>query len=263
MRRTGRGRLRRGVLGFVIVLGIGALVGSAALPRAAAAQSGEEGNVCVQDLSENTHCTASEILASDLVLVNVVESCPAGDPTTATVVLDLVVAGGAATRYDVALFLALGGGSALSGNLCFHDFLEPPLQTNPVYGDSNGNAVPDLRNGPWDDLEPFVTPEDRCGDLPGGTEAIKSLASPSVPLVIDCVDANQDGTVDVDVCVGWRNGTQGSCRNLNDAIAEASNRCSCTRLEIAGLPEPSSTAALGAGAIAVLLCAVHRRRRIH
>ena len=44
----------------------------------------------------------------------------------------LVSADGSPDRYDIGLYLALDGGSALSGDSCFHDFLEPPLTAAPT-----------------------------------------------------------------------------------------------------------------------------------
>lgn len=153
-------------------------------------------------------------------------------------------------RYDLGIFLSLDGGSALSGALCYHDYLPPPISTSPTYGDSYPNAVPDIRNGPWVDLEPFAQPEDTCGDLQGGTEVIKSLKSVGSPLQISCTDTDQDGTVDVSVCASWDNGSQQhDCRAVSDAIAENNARCGCARVEV--LPEPGAALALACGAALV------------
>jgi len=224
-----------------------------------AAQTGEQGTVCVRDDAPGTTCQASDVEVTALTLVEVVEPCSPGEPGTARVILDVVMTA-ATDRYDVSAYLALGGGSALVDSECYHDYLAPPLTTEPSYGDANANAVPDLRNGPWANLEPFDFIDD-CGDLPGGTEAILTLASESVPLQIACVDSNDDGNVDVDVCVAWRNGTNDHCTGLSTAVANNGSHCNCSRLEVTGLPEPRQSLAFGAGAVLVAGLARRRRRR--
>jgi hypothetical protein len=219
-----------------------ALGGLAAAP--ASAQSGEQGSVCVHDYTPGLICDSPDVTIEALVLSNVVEDC--GVDATAQVVLDVVLTSAVTSRYDLGIFLSLDGGSALSGGLCYHDYLPPPISTSPTYGDFYPNGVPDIRNGPWADLEPFAQPEDTCGDLPGGTEVIKSLKSVSTPLQIPCTDTDQDGTVDVSVCAGWDNGSQQhDCSAVSDAIAENNMRCGCARVEV--LPEPGAALALLCG----------------
>jgi len=222
-----------------------------------AAQTGEQGSVCVNDDAPGADCQASDVEVTAVNLVEVVEPCSSGDPGIAQVILDVVMTA-ATDRYDVSTYVALGGGSALMDSACYHDYLAPPLTTDPIYGDANANAVPDLRNGPWANLEPFDFVDD-CGDLPGGTEAIRTLASESVPLEIACVDSNDDGNVDIEVCVAWRNGTNDHCTGLSTAVATNGAHCGCSRLEVTGLPEPRQTLAFGAGAI--LVAGLARRRR--
>lgn len=150
-----------------------------------------------------------------------------------------------------------GSGGSDGGGHCWHDYLEPPSSTTPVYGDHDGNTVPDLRNGPWPNLEPFV-PGDDCGDIEGGTELIASLATETIPLDIACVDEDEDGTVDVSVCAGWRSGNQGVCNGLSDAAPGSNERCHGTRPDVIGLPEPGAAWALALGA--ALLGLLRRRR---
>lgn len=227
-----------------------------AAPAPAAAQSGEQGSVCVHDYTPGLFCDSPDVVIEALVPSNVVEDC--GVDATAEVVLDVVVASPGASRYDLGIFLSLDGGSALSGALCYHDYLEPPISTSPTYGDSYPNGVPDIRNGPWADLEPGP-PEDTCGELAGGTEVIKSLKAPSVGLTIACVDTNLDGTVDVSVCASWDNGSQmHSCQAVSDAIAENNTRCACARVEV--LPEPGVPLGLACGAASLLALAGRIRR---
>jgi len=232
------------------------LLAAIAVPMRAAAQSGEQGSVCVRDYTAGLSCTSSDVDIEALVLSSVVDDC--GVDATAQVVLDVVLTSHVTSRYDLGIFLSLDGGSALSGSFCYHDYLAPPLSTSPTYGDSYPNDVPDIRNGPWADLEPFAQPEDTCGDLTGGTEVIKSLKSVSTPLQIPCTDTDQDGTVDVSVCASWENGSQQqSCRAVSDAIGENNTRCGCARVEV--LPEPGAALALACGAAVIALAGRTRR----
>ena len=118
-----------------------------------------------------------------------------------------------AARYDAGLFLALDGGSALSGGNCLHDYLEPPLATSPIYGDFDANGRPDLLGGPWWNGEPFAAPEDTCGDVQGNTDSVKILS-----FRVACVDSTLDGIVDVSTCASWSSGTSSRCDRLADAF---------------------------------------------
>jgi hypothetical protein len=117
-------------------------------------------------------------------------------------------------------------------------------------------------NGPYANLEPFV-PDDACGDMQSGTSVTKTLAAPAIPLRISCADTNQDGFVDISVCVSWRagaTGPQSTCTNLGDALPTSSQRCSCTRLEL--VPEPGVALSLACGgALLAALAAAPRRAR--
>jgi hypothetical protein len=231
------------------------LVVATLAPFSAVAQSGEQGSVCVQDFAPGISCDGTDVLVEDVVLTSIVDGC--GVDGTAQVVLDVVLSA-AATRYDLGVNLALDGNSALSGTQCYHDYLDPPLSTAPTYGDDYADAIPDIRNGPWYNAEPFDT-NDFCGDIAADTEVIKSLKTPSVPLTIDCDDTNQDGTVDVSACTTWRVGTTGgqaTCNALSEAVPSTSARCSCNRVEV--LPEPGAALALACGA--VLLAALRAGR---
>lgn len=233
---------------WLVWFGTGLLAPVVLAPAPAAAQ-------CVRDFSMAT-CDGTDVAIDELAVVSVVEPCTSY-LDDAQVILDAVVHNtSGANRQDIGIFVAKDGGSALTGGFCHHDYLGEPLTISPVYGDSNGNGVPDIRNGPWVDHEPDAMPHDFCGDTSTGTEAIKTLQSEAVPLQIACVDTNGDGHVDVDVCVSWSGGLSNTCRNLSDANPPGSGRCSCGRVEV--LPEPGTALALVSGA--ALLALVGRIR---
>jgi hypothetical protein len=224
-------------------------------PAPAAAQSGEQGAVCVHDFAPGISCDGTDVLVEDVVLSSVTQLC--GVSGQAQVVLDVVLSAGAASRYDIGTIVALDGNSALSGGQCYHDYLAAPLSNSPTYGDDYPDSIPDIRNGPWYNGEPFDT-NDFCGDISANTQTIQSLRTASLPLTIDCDDTNHDGTVDVSVCASWRVGTTGgqaTCNSLSEAVPSTSPRCSCNRVEI--LPEPGAALALVSGA--ALLAALRRR----
>jgi hypothetical protein len=220
-------------------------------PVGAAAQSGEQGAVCVHDFSAGVACEGTDIAVTALAPVDILDPC--GVDATATLTLDVTLTAGAADRYDVAFYIALNGSSALSGTSCYHDYLEPPLTTTPAY--------PEIHNGPWANLEPFV-PNDSCGDMQNGSEVTKTVRTPLLPIQVACVDTDLDGNVDVSVCSSWRNGTTGQqaiCSGISEAVAGSSDRCSCARLNV--LPEPGAALSLAWGASLLAPLAVRRVRR--
>ena len=217
-------------------------------PTRAVAQSGEQGAVCVHDFSPGVSCDGTDIAVTALTPVDILDPC--GADATATLTLDVTLSAGAFDRYDAAFYVALNGDSALSGTSCYHDYLDPPLTTTPAW--------PEIHNGPWANLEPFDQ-NDSCGDVQANSDVTKTVRTELLPIQVACVDTDLDGNVDVSVCSSWRTGTSGqqaTCRGLSDAVAEAGQRCGCTRLNV--LPEPRAALALASGA--VLLGGLGRRR---
>lgn len=215
---------------------------------------------CVQDFS-NADCTVTDVIIDSLDVVSVIDPCTSY-ADSAQVILDAVihnVTSPAAGRQDIGIFVARNGGSARTGGNCLHDYLEPPLTTSPSYGDANGDSVPDIYNGDWLDAEPFAMPQDHCGDIAAGTQAIKSLVSEVTPIQISCADVNGNGQVDVDVCVSWSNGTNNHCSQLSDAKPAGNSTCSCERVDV--LPEPGAALSLACGAALLSVSAAHRRTR--
>src|SRR5688572_7333629 len=88
------------------------------------AQSGEEGAVCVHQFLPGVSCdTSTDITVEELAVASIEETCFAGDPSSALVTFDAVIANNASGLFDIALFFALNGDSALSGGQCYHDYL--------------------------------------------------------------------------------------------------------------------------------------------
>ncbi len=214
------------------------LVGVLSLTASVAA---EIGSFCVHHYSAGIDCTAEpEVRIAALSPVAILEDCATGDPATAEAVFEVWIATAGPNRYDIGLFVALNGGSAISGGECLHDYLEPPLSNAPTYSDANGNGILELHGGPWWNGEPFA-PNDDCGDIQGGTEALKTQVS----FRFACKDSTLDGTVDFSTCTSWSAGTTSRCSGLSDAYPPAANRCHCNFAET-GVPMP------GAGRVANL-----------
>jgi len=218
-------------------------------PIRAAAQSGEQGSVCVRNFAPGVACEGTDIAVTALTPADILDPC--GPDATATLTLDVTLSAGVFDRYDAAFYVALDGNSALSGTSCYHDYLEPPLSTTPAY--------PEIHNGPWANLEPFDQ-NDSCGDVQAQSEVTKTVRTPLLPIQVACVDTDRDGNVDVSVCASWRSGTTGpqaTCRGLSDAVAGSSERCSCARLNV--LPEPGPALALACGASLLVPLALRPR----
>ncbi|MGH9464235.1 MAG: hypothetical protein ACRD0X_01230 [Thermoanaerobaculia bacterium] len=197
-------------------------------PLLAGGSPPEFGNVCIQDYQGGAVCTANDVRFESFTPIQVLEGCTEGTPGEATIVFEVVVsADGSPDRYDIGMFIALDGGSALTGDDCFHDYLDPPLTTTPVYGDANGNGVPDIVDGPWWDGEAPLGGADTCGDMETNTEVIKTL----VALTVTCVDTNDDGIVDVSACASWDNQVSNNCSTVQGAFPGTPSKCSCVRLE--------------------------------
>jgi hypothetical protein len=135
-------------------------------------------------------------------------------------------------RYDTGLFIALDGGSAITGyNTCYHDYLAAPLTTSPTYvayyppGDP---ALDDVINGPWWNGEPSDT-GDLCGEVAPNTAAIMQSTD---PIWISCVDTNGDGRVDVNVCGSYDNNSGNTCVNESGAYPGTPSKCGCMTVNL-------------------------------
>lgn len=203
------------------------------------AQSGEEGNVCVSDFQPGAVCTANDVRIEELTPVNIIETCSEGTPGEAEVVFEaLVSADGSPDRYDIGLFLALDGGSAQDGDLCLHDYLDPPLTVNPTYGDYNVDGVDDILDGPWLDND-----EDMCGDMGTNTQVIKTLQT----IRFACADQDQDGFADISVCASWDNNTNTVCSDLSGAFPGTNSKCGCDLLNLPFSPTAVTMSGIWAG----------------
>ena len=187
----------------------------------ASAQQGttwESGNFCVQDYLSNAVCTANDVRITNLT-PSVSEACiGVGLGETTTVQFRAEVLTGATTRYSIGFFIAQDGASALDGNACYHDFLQPAVtsgQTPPVGFQTTGV-------GPFRNEDGNV-----CADTLQNDGNV--FYSTQAPTIITCIDANNDGLVDpVSTCTSWEENANGTCSNVKGAFPGTPSKCNCS-----------------------------------
>jgi hypothetical protein len=89
----------------LVLFVLGSLAANPGVPAPAAAQSGEQGSVCIHDYASGIACEGTDVGVEALVLGTIVEDC--GADATAQVVLDVVLSTGGASRYDIGMFVAI------------------------------------------------------------------------------------------------------------------------------------------------------------
>lgn len=129
----------------------------------------------------------------------------------------MTVRTGATKRYDIGLFVATDGGSALSGNSCYHDFVQPASAVGPwdLY---SGNPLTQL----FKELE--GNKGDACGDVASADGDILYTFQQQVTIL--CTDANNDGVVDpISTGVSWDNNAGTTCNNVKGAVPGTGSKC--------------------------------------
>jgi hypothetical protein len=198
-------------LGMVLVVGV----------QSAAAQ---DVGLCVQDLAllddapnnNNLQCTSNDVTIAKYNILNGVTSCIAGEDVT--VELQAEVVGGSDARYDIGLFIALDGGTGLTG-LCSRDFLTP---TATVGGFTNLTSGV----GPYLNLENNA---DKCGDVEQDELNLKNLQT----VTIKCEDEDNDGILDVGSCISWdQQDAAPQCTSLLNTVPGSNAKCRCEPVQI-------------------------------
>ncbi len=261
-----------GIKRIIVIMGVAALGLLAVLP--AFAQQGEEGDFCIQDYQTGFTCTANDVPDFEFQIVSVLENCNEGVVGEMEVVVNAVIAS-QPNRYDLGIFIAQDGGSALTGDQCYHGYLSGGVTDTVVYDDTfNPNGIPEIVNGlpnGWWTGE-TSDPGDSCGDIESDTEVIVTLPQ----MRLSCVDNDNDGSADVDVCLSWDNNAQDTCTDVKGAIPGTNSKCGCTAVQfpftptaISSLQAKSSSqsspiipfAGMVAGLAVVTLFVIARQRR--
>ena len=184
----------------------------------------QDAGACVQDLAlqdsdpnnDNLQCTSDDVTIAQYHVLNGVTSCVAGENVTVELQAEMV--GGAQARYDIGLFVALDGGSGLTG-LCARNFLTPtaPFQSS-AYSLTSGI-------GPFRNLENNA---DRCGDVSQKETNLKNIQT----ITISCTDSNSDGILDVGSCLSWDQQSTNTCVSLLDTIPGSNAKCRCEPVQV-------------------------------
>lgn len=186
--------------------------------QVASAQSGvtwQSGNYCVQDFEPGATCAANDVRIASISPALSDVCLLVGDQATAFFTLDIET--GAQTRYDIGLFIATDGSptGALSGDLCYHDFLQPPDVLN-----SDGTPLNPLGVGPFANYD-----GDTCADTKQSSNAFYTT---QVAVTIPCVDNDNDGIIDpISTCTSWDNNSNTTCSNVTQAFPGTPSKCNC------------------------------------
>lgn len=188
---------------------VGLLILAVTLVGTASAQQGP-GPYCAGAFVTPANCTANDVAIASLS-PDISEVCLSVDDTV-SVAFIAEVAAGAHERYDIGLYVATDGGSALTGTSCYHDFLRPPYPLNdPSQFNANG--------GPFRNFD-----GDACADVAQNESVFYQLAV----LDIACADNDNDGVVDpISTCTSWDNNSNTTCNNVTQAIPGTPAKCSC------------------------------------
>lgn len=190
----------------------------------------ENGNFCVRDYQPGAVCTAGDTRVNSITVQDVIEPCTfPGDKGTITV--RTVTDSTATTRYDLAWFIATDGGSALNGDACFHEHLNPVAPgAPPVFG----NPTNPLGTGPFANFD-----GDQCADYSSSGDPIFVTEE----ITFDCRDSDTNGLVDpVSVCTSYDNNESNDnglpgC-NIKVAYPGTPSKCYCEPLQIGGFVVP-------------------------
>jgi len=205
---------RTGPLWKALAVTLIVVVALAVVSQRTAGQEGttwELGNFCVDDYKPGSVCTANDVLITN-ISPSVQEACTAvGDTATALFTLELQT--NATTRYDIGLFVATDGGSAQTGDSCYHDFLQPASTTGPW--DFLGGA------GPYREFDP-----DTCADTLQNDGLVYYTFQQAITLL--CTDNDNDGVVDdFSTCTSWDNVSKVDCLSVKGAYPNTKAKCRC------------------------------------
>jgi hypothetical protein len=155
------------------------------------------GAACPSAISEND-CVANDLQPTGSEVVNGPSACTEGDIFSATVRILFDEGGGANTRYNIGFYVGEAGESAIGGDSCTFDSLQP-------IGDP-----PFPLGGPFAELN-----GDFCGDIEKSEPTYKDIEL----LEIECKDDDGDGNVDISYVLTWENNAnQASCSDPLDPL---------------------------------------------
>jgi len=190
------------------------------------AQAGVVGNdKCMVDAGSATGCTANDIGIQDIKITKIIDGC-VSDTDTAIVNIDMAVTSANPARYDIGLFVDIGGGNAQdTGNTCVHEALFPVLPKNQEPTDAERNSG----IGGF-----YLADNDSCGDVHNGLVYNRTIVDGDVasgsttPMEIEiaCSDSTGNGYLDVAWGATWSQNANGiNCTSIADAVAGTNSKC--------------------------------------
>jgi hypothetical protein len=230
------------------------------------------------DCNPIENCTANDFGAPVIHDVVVVQNgCVDHDnnsatPTAVLLNFKLSYTARSATRYDIGSLLALDGGTAMRDDYltgsCYRDWLPAPLTaTDP----SGAGTLWPVSGSFWDG----EGGGDLCGDVPSNDTATRPFNN----VYIACVDNDNNGQIDINLCLIYDNNAQNLCTTLPDPTTGTTAKCQCltvnvpvTPTAIEGLSFSASSRALpvglalsgmGLALIGGVLLSIYLRRRAH
>ena len=222
---------------FPIVLGALVLVIGLVGTQPASAQT------CIDDIwkadnnSQDLTCTANDVTLSEVsnVCVHTIvgdptspcvpnNACTKNQPVTFTADFRMVLT--AQTRYDVGFYIATDGDPNGDGALTGGCTATQVTSTNAMTTFRNLDAAPDT-----------------CGDITG---PLGTAFNPQIvrhTLTTTCVDADNDGFLELPFCTTWRQpGSNEPCDSVDDAFPGSPSKCNCGTLQVEIFVEPATGA---------------------
>ena len=158
-------------------------------------QASVPGQACPTQI-EDGDCVANDLQPTGSEIINGPSACTEGEIFSATVRILFGSGGGANTRFNVGFYVGEGGESAIGGNSCTFDSLNP-ISNNP-----------NPQGGPYAELN-----GDQCGDIEKSEPTYKDIQLDE----IECKDDDGDGNVDVSYVLTWENnGNKADCSDPLD-----------------------------------------------
>ncbi len=152
-------------------------------------------------------CTANDVRITGIAVVKILDGC-VNTADEATFDITASVESGMPDRYDIGLWIATEGVSALTGTECLHDWL--PVTDPTVYEDRELDTTNNL---------------DVCGDV--GDSQIYLRGISNVTVSCDDIDPT-NGLLEFATCTSWRQtADELDCSAVTDTVPGTSSKCNC------------------------------------
>jgi hypothetical protein len=203
-----------------------AILVSLALPMAvstASAQSG--GHSCVANNGGNS-CSANDVRITSFTVADNTQSCVIGEEYTVTLIAEIE---SKPQRYNIGFWFTEDGTSAFDGDMCYRDYLPPPLESDLAQCNTMG--------GPY-----FDGDGNSCGDVPASNAACAAsttrpcsqgggtclVTQREITITTICADADGDNIADISSCTSWSENNNAACSGVADTNPSGGPKCHCS-----------------------------------